>query len=210
MAVARGALPPLPADAALLADAASLNSLDGAAFEELVDIIYAAWPSGGAEPSAESTMSALEEWAGKSGVKAKALRASARVLMLVLAGAVRSTSSPAALRDDMDRLGFAAEKVDVFCSKWSTMCAHFFAQAAALPRPAAAFPLVDAEWRFGVTTATDELARVGSTFVQLKLSVLNGSALQDEHVELSLSQFYELLAQLERARSYMDFIGSSS
>ena len=35
--------------------------------------------------------------------------------------------------------------------------------------PPAASPLVDSEWRFGVTASTDEVARVGSTFVHLKV-----------------------------------------
>jgi hypothetical protein len=41
-------------------------------------------------------------------------------------------------------------------------------------------------------------------FLVLQLTVLKDGALADEHVELSLSQFYDLLAKLERAKSFVD------
>lgn len=34
--------------------------------------------------------------------------------------------------------------------------------------------LVDMEWKFGVTASTDELRQVGSTFLQLKLTIDKG------------------------------------
>lgn len=41
----------------------------------------------------------------------------------------------------------------------------------------------------------------------LQLTLLKDGALADEHMELSLSQFYDLLAKLERAKSFVDFMG---
>ena len=87
---------------------------------------------------------------------------------------------------------------------------QLYARAAQSCEPAAAAALVDADWRFGVTTATDDVARVGSTFVQLRLTLLDGGSVRDEHMELTLAQFYDLLAQLERARSYTDYLSSPS
>lgn len=71
-------------------------------------------------------------------------------------------------------------------------------------------PLVDAEWRFGVTASTDDVGRAGSAFVQAKLLVDAGNGrLASQHVEMSVPMFYDLLAQLEKAKSYVDYLDSA-
>ena len=67
--------------------------------------------------------------------------------------------------------------------------------------------LVDLDWSFGVTAASDDCDHVGKTFLQLKLTI------QQEHdglrvifLELSLDQFYQFLASLEKCKSYLDFV----
>ena len=66
--------------------------------------------------------------------------------------------------------------------------------------------LVDLEWKFGVTASTDELGRVGSTFLQLKFTIAKGDTIENVHLELTLSQFYEFLGQLEKVKSLMDIM----
>jgi hypothetical protein len=44
----------------------------------------------------------------------------------------------------------------------------------------------------------------------LQLTLLDGGSLRDEHVELSLSQFYALLGQLEKARSYAEYLHAAA
>lgn len=74
--------------------------------------------------------------------------------------------------------------------------------------------LVDMEWKFGVSAASNELREIGSTFLQLKLVIDKGtggeSAREDVHMELSLPQFYDFLAQMEKAKTYMDFLAESA
>ena len=72
--------------------------------------------------------------------------------------------------------------------------------------------LVDAEWRFGVTIATDDVGRAGATFVQLKLAIAqpDRDVPRYEHVELSLPQFYSTLAVLEKAASYVAFLSGGN
>jgi COMM domain len=69
--------------------------------------------------------------------------------------------------------------------------------------------LVDAELRFGVTVSTDDVARVGQTFVQIRLATTRadgsgaGAALEQRHIEMSIPEFYKLLSALETAQSYV-------
>lgn len=43
----------------------------------------------------------------------------------------------------------------------------------------------------------------------MQLTLMKDGALVDEHMELSLSQFYDLLAKLERAKSFVDFMAGA-
>lgn len=77
--------------------------------------------------------------------------------------------------------------------------------------------LLDAEWRFGVTVSTDDVGRVGSSFVQLRLLTSSTSAgggggaaaaPQEHALELTVPQFYNLLASLEKAQGYCNLLGA--
>lgn len=68
--------------------------------------------------------------------------------------------------------------------------------------------LVDMEWKFGVTAASNELAQVGSTFLHLKLVIDKGGHREDVFVELTLPQFYEFLADMEKAKTCIDFLSA--
>ena len=90
--------------------------------------------------------------------------------------------------------------------------------------------LGDAEWRFGVTVAADDVARVGSTFLQMRLKIdgvpdagqvggrpASGAAaappaadLRAEHQEVAIPQFYDLPSQLEKAQSYALCLGQTA
>jgi hypothetical protein len=72
--------------------------------------------------------------------------------------------------------------------------------------------LLDAEWRFGVSVSTDDVGRVGTTFVAAKLLLAapgggGGGAPQEQLVELSVPQFYDLLSGLEKAQAYTSLLG---
>ena len=83
-----------------------------------------------------------------------------------------------------------------------------FSSRAALPYCA----VTDAVWRFGVSISTDDVQRAGAPFVQLKLTLgVRGSSFPcNELIELSLPQFYAMLATLERAKSYTAFLSAGS
>ena len=55
------------------------------------------------------------------------------------------------------------------------------------------------------------VAQIGSTFLQLKMVVDKGAGVtEDVFMELSLPQFYDFLSQMEKAKTYVDFLSASS
>lgn len=71
--------------------------------------------------------------------------------------------------------------------------------------------LLDVDWSFGVTAATDESDYVGRTYLQLKLTIDHeGSGPTDVFMELSIEQFYHFLAQMEKCKVYLDFMTTES
>lgn len=67
--------------------------------------------------------------------------------------------------------------------------------------------LVDLDWSFGVTASTDDLDHVGKTFLQLKLTIDSEQDGRKTHfLEMSVDQFYQFLASLEKCRSFLDFV----
>lgn len=67
--------------------------------------------------------------------------------------------------------------------------------------------LIDLDWAFGVTAASDDCNHVGKTFLQIKITTIESQGkLNVTFFELSLDQFYQFLASLEKCRSYLDFV----
>lgn len=93
---------------------------------------------------------------------------------------------------------------------WEGVGAQLTAAQVGHSHPSIASPLIDAEWRFGVTVSSDDVSKVGSTYVQLKLAVERDGVVCNEWVELTLSKFYDLLSKLERAKSYVDYLSGTA
>ena len=73
--------------------------------------------------------------------------------------------------------------------------------------PAMAQRLVGLDWKFGVTSSSDELQAVGSSFVVVRLTTAPKEGDGEERVlcmELTLPQFYSFLHQLETAKATLD------
>jgi COMM domain containing 7 len=66
--------------------------------------------------------------------------------------------------------------------------------------------LVDMDWVFGVTAASDDCDHVGKTFLQLKLTLNGELGRQVVLMELSLDQFYQFLASMEKCQTYLDYV----
>jgi hypothetical protein len=159
--------------------------------------------------------------AGGPAAKAKVVKAGLRTLMFILQGAAKHGVTPAALRDDLAALGLDAARAGGAGAAWEAGGGALIQVATDRAVEGAGGSLVDAEWRFGVSVSTDELGRVGSTFLQVKLATVGGRGgeggsgsggqqLATHHMELTISQFYDLLSALEKAKSYVEFLGASA
>ncbi len=72
--------------------------------------------------------------------------------------------------------------------------------------------IVDLDWSFGVTASSSDSAHVGKTYLQLKIGLASpnsGEAQRDIFLELSLEQFYQFLAQMEKCKTYIDVLTGS-
>jgi hypothetical protein len=129
----------------------------------------------------------------------------ARLLALALGGATKYGMDGEALGADLLALGFDAARA-------AAAGAFFSARRVAMAQRAAdkateTGVLLDADWRFGVTVSTDDVGRVGSTYVHLRLLVEKQGATEERFLELTVPQFYTLLGGLEKAKSYVDVLG---
>ena len=66
--------------------------------------------------------------------------------------------------------------------------------------------LIDMDWVFGVTASSDDCDHVGKTFLQLKLTLENVSGRKVVVMELTLDQFYQFLASMEKCKAYLDYV----
>mmetsp|Transcript_9602 Transcript_9602/g.14450 ORF Transcript_9602/g.14450 Transcript_9602/m.14450 type:complete len:122 (-) Transcript_9602:189-554(-) len=105
-------------------------------------------------------------------------------------------------------IGIGATAAEVIRACWDDSSSDL--TSSLLSRIVTANELIDVDWSFGVTASTDESDKVGRTFLQMKLTVDKGSkGPQDVYMELSLEQFYQFMAQMEKAKAYLDFVGSA-
>ena len=132
-----------------------------------------------------------------------------RLLLEVLNGAIKHGCTSEDVAADLAALGAGDVAARLAAEEWEGRgqdLAHRTATSAVTTSR-----LVDMSWSFGVSVATDEVAPVGETFLQLRLVLATGGGGRDNvYMELTLPQFYELLAQLQRAKAIMDFLASGA
>jgi hypothetical protein len=92
--------------------------------------------------------------------------------------------------------------LDVWMSNSKLLSTHYLKTLLSCNR------LVDVDWNFGVTSTSSESNHLGKTFLQLRLTILlaDGRTNQQYCLELSLDQFYHLLATLEKSKQFIDFL----
>ncbi|XP_029036149.1 COMM domain-containing protein 7-like [Osmia bicornis bicornis] len=66
--------------------------------------------------------------------------------------------------------------------------------------------IVDISWRFGVTAASNESDNVGKSFFQLKLWLEEDSKINNVFLEMTISEFYKFLHDLEKANCNLDLL----
>jgi len=101
-------------------------------------------------------------------------------------------------------LGHKEEIVSALTSVWVSQATNV--ASSLLSRAMTNNQLVDMDWVFGVTASSDDCNHVGKTFLQLKLTLSGDKGLKIVVIELSLDQFYQFLASMQKCKSYLDYV----
>jgi len=133
-----------------------------------------------------------------------AVRSALRTLIFVQQGALKAMLSGSQVRDDLLTLGLNKERSEIIATAWDAESSNLIQQSLDYSVLGEKNALVDADLRFGVTVAMDDIGQVGHTFVQMRLSTTDsGGELQHRRIEMDISDFYKLLSAVETAQTYV-------
>ncbi|XP_060044570.1 COMM domain-containing protein 7 isoform X2 [Erinaceus europaeus] len=191
-----------PVPEAVGGDIQQLNQLD-AQFSALTKVIFHFLT----EPKeVERFLAQLSEFASTTQMGLSPLRNIVKSLLIVPSGALKKSLTAEQIQADFITLGLSEEKATYFSEKllfqWKQN-APSLAQWA-IGQTLMINQLIDMEWRFGVTSGSSELEKVGSIFLQLKLVIKKGNQTKNLYIELTLPQFYSFLHEMERVRASME------
>ncbi|KAG8175988.1 hypothetical protein JTE90_018055 [Oedothorax gibbosus] len=154
------------------------------------------------EPSA--SFSLYKTICSKSGIEFSDLEPKLQNLLKIFRDGVKKNKPLVQLKDELLNLGMADNQVDMFSKQWEKVYSslvHTTSDTIAIN------PLLDMEWKFGVSSASSQLNTVGNVFLQIKLEVDQGNGkTKTVCFELQLSEFYSFLHEMERARASLDYL----
>lgn len=101
-------------------------------------------------------------------------------------------------------LGHKGDTVTALTSVWVSQATNV--ASSLLSRAMTNNQLIDMDWIFGVTASSDDCNHVGKTFLQLKLTLSSDEGTKTVVIELSLDQFYQFLASMQKCKSYLDYV----
>ncbi|XP_032275214.1 COMM domain-containing protein 7 isoform X2 [Phoca vitulina] len=170
-----------PVPEAVGGDMQQLNQL-GAQFSALTEVLFHFLT----EPKeVERFLAQLSEFATTNQISLGPLRSIVKSLLLVPNGALKKSLTADQVQADFITLGLSEEKATYFSEKWKqsapTLARWAIGQTLMINQ------LIDMEWKFGVTSGSSELEKVGSIFLQLKLVVKKGN--QTENLYIGESEF---------------------
>nr|XP_012310620.1 COMM domain-containing protein 7 isoform X1 [Aotus nancymaae] len=171
-----------PVPEAVGGDMQQLNQLDAQQFSTLTEVLFHFLT----EPKeVERFLAQLSEFATTNQISLGSLRSIMKSLLLVPNGALKKSLTAKQVQADFITLGLSEEKATYFAEKWKqnapTLAQWAIGQTLMINQ------LIDMEWKFGVTSGSSELEKVGSIFLQLKLVVKKGN--QTENVYIGESEF---------------------
>lgn len=158
-------------------------------------------------PNSSDIKANVGTFAQTHGIDGSMIKASMRGLLLLVKGALKHNVTPQQLKGDLAALGMSNDGAEIMEKVWR---ANYMDLArAATVQTMTIKNLEDMEWKFGVTASSDELDTVGSTFLQMKFTLATSGSSKDNKseqafVEMSLPQFYDFLAKMEKAKAEMD------
>merc|ERR1711894_32709 len=184
----------------MFSDIQTLNKFADEQFQQLTAIIFNFL----VEPSKSSRLiSQLDEFSSENGVNANALKNVIKSVITVPNSALKKNLTAEQLAEDLGNLGLSQEKSSHFIEQWKANMSGL--SQSVLGQTLMVNQLVDMEWKFGVTAASSDCNKVGSTFLQLKLVINKGNKTENVYMELSLSQFYSFLHEMEKAKASLEY-----
>lgn len=187
-------------DAQLLADIAPISQLSSSGASSLCDLVL-----GFLLNTSRDFQTELGAWAEQNTVDTKVLKSLVRSLLVFLQGAIREGWSVPQLESRCVALGLEPRATAVLSASYKSYSSQMVTSL--LARTVTANRLVDMDWSFGVTASSDDCDQVGKTFLQLKLTIDRGDeGTAPVFLELSLDQFYQVLASLEKTQQVLELM----
>ncbi|XP_011815188.1 PREDICTED: COMM domain-containing protein 7 isoform X1 [Colobus angolensis palliatus] len=172
-------------------DMQQLNQLGAQQFSALTEVLFHFLT----EPKeVERFLAQLSEFATTNRISLGSLRSIVKSLLLVPNGALKKSLTAKQVQADFITLGLSEEKATYFSEKWKqnapTLARWAIGQTLMINQ------LIDMEWKFGVTSGSSELEKVGSIFLQLKLVVKKGNQTENVYIgEINLASVLQLPAR---------------
>eukprot|EP01031_Cornospumella_fuschlensis_P030137 gene30137-36406_t len=158
------------------------------------------------QPAKDEYTNELAEIAGEcSNISGPQFRQLSQGLIILLQSLLENGADSNNLKERCVSLGLTASAITTISSCWNAwagkIATHLVSKVIAQNK------LVDLDWTFGVTASSDDCDHVGKTYLQLKLTLEqdNGKK-RPVFMELTLDQFYQFLASLEKCRSFLDYV----
>ncbi|KFM67122.1 COMM domain-containing protein 7, partial [Stegodyphus mimosarum] len=166
------------------------------AFTELLDISFKSLTQ---KQQPNESFSRYKAVCAKSSIEFSDLEPAIQALLQTCRDGVKKCKPIAQLSDELLNLGMNADQVDIFSKKWEEVYSALVQTTAA--ETIHINPLIDMEWKFGVSSASNQLNAIGNVFLQIKLDLdIGNGRTKSVCFELQLSEFYAFLHEMERAR----------
>lgn len=108
------------------------------------------------------------------------------------------------IRDELSGSGLQESFATLTANKWKQK--YVVLSRGVMGQTLTVNQLLDMEWKFGVTASNNDVSKAGTSFLQLKFVLDKGNnETETALMELSLSQFYEFMAELQKAKANLDY-----
>jgi len=149
-------------------------------------------------------MNTLQSLSQDLGIGLAVLKQLSRAFIMFFKGAFQNNLNTSQLTEDLTQLGFSGDQISAIQQLWKKNIMGL--SSSALGKTLMVNQLILPEWKFGITASSKDLKDVGGTFMQLKLILDRGDGQKEyEYVEMTVPQFYQFFATMEKAKAQMDF-----
>eukprot|EP01129_Flabellula_baltica_P007345 TRINITY_DN2848_c0_g1_i2.p1 TRINITY_DN2848_c0_g1~~TRINITY_DN2848_c0_g1_i2.p1 ORF type:complete len:200 (+),score=45.21 TRINITY_DN2848_c0_g1_i2:152-751(+) len=177
-----------------------MNQLDANQLSDLTDYILEFM----SDSNGDLLINKLNEFAERYGIKIGGVKQLAQAFIMFFKGAFQNNLNSTQISEDLQQFGFDDEQIQLISGRWTLSLSSL--NSSSLSQTLMVNQLLLPEWRFGVTASNKDIRGVGATFLQMKLSLdMGNDNTSEEYIELTLPQFYQFLASMEKAKAQLDY-----